>query len=446
MKKLGFCKGEDEMKRLFIALFVAFCSFGIIIPMQTSITKAFTETEDIKQTTVTNVKAASVGTTSIRLTWTGTDGVDGYLIYRQDSKGKYGYRGMVRGAATSTYTDTTAETGEYNFYWIFPYKDINGKMETGIPAPYVYAKAVPASATNIKAVSVGTTSVKLTWNAVSNIDGYIIYRQIGNGKFEYRTIAKGTSFVDTTAKCGEYNYYRVYPYKVVNGKNVVGTSVEYKYSKPVPSPVSNLKVSRNNYKGLTLSWNGVSNVDGYIIYRQDEGGTKFYYVGMTKNTSYNDNNILDRDIHFYRVYAYKKVDGKNVVSTSTSYVYGRAHNEPDIFGGVGSYTAYDCTYIPMYVENNGTKPLTFYSEGAMLEDNDFYDYDRDLFISTSENGGRVNSITIQPGQSRYIYCRVIGDPTIYDRYSTIILEFTYDGLRYYSTSSNYYGYNYFQIS
>ena len=433
------------MKKLLVALFAAICSFGLIVPLQTSVTKAFTEVADVKKTTVTNVKAVSVGTTSIRLTWDGTDGVDGYLIYRQDSKGKYGYRGMVRGATTSTYTDTTAETGEYNFYWIFPYKEINGKMETGIPAPYVYAKAVPASATNLKAVSAGTNSVKLTWKGVSNIDGYIIYRQVGNGKFEYRTITTNTTFTDTTAKCGEFNYYRVYPYKVVNGKNIVGTSIEYKYAKPVPSPVSDLKISKNNYKGLTLNWKGVSNVDGYIIYRQDEDGFSFNYIGMTKNTSYNDNNIMDRDIHFYRVYAYKNVNGKNVVSTSTSYVYGRAHNDPELVGGVGDYPDYNCTYIPVYVENNGNKAATFYSEGAILVDDDYDFYDRDLFITTTETGGKANSITVRPGESRYIYCRVVGNPTRYNRFSMVMIEFTYDGLRYYSTLSDYYGYNYIQI-
>ena len=301
------------MKKLLVALFAAICSFGLIVPLQTSVTKAFTEVADVKKTTVTNVKAVSVGTTSIRLTWDGTDGVDGYLIYRQDSKGKYGYRGMVRGATTSTYTDTTAETGEYNFYWIFPYKEINGKMETGIPAPYVYAKAVPASATNLKAVSAGTNSVKLTWKGVSNIDGYIIYRQVGNGKFEYRTITTNTTFTDTTAKCGEFNYYRVYPYKIVNGKNIVGTSIEYKYAKPVPNPVSNLKISKPSTNTIKLTWNKVNQVDGYIIYRQAPGETKMSYRYIVSGTSFTDSNLNIGGYYYYRVYAYKNVNGKQII-------------------------------------------------------------------------------------------------------------------------------------
>lgn len=316
---------EKKMKKLGIVILSLLCLFLTPAMNIQSVSAASVE---IKDTAVTNLKAVSTGTNSVTLTWNKVNGAEGYLIYRQIGKGTYGFRGMVHDVNVTTYTDTTAQTGEFNFYWVFPYKYVNDVLVVGKAAPYVYAKAIPASATNLKAVSAGTNAVKLTWNAVSNVDGYIIYRQVGNGKFEYRYLVSGTSFTDTTAQTGEFNFYRVYPYKTVSGNRIVGLSTDYVYSKPIPNPVTNLKISRNQYRGLTLKWTGVSNVDGYIIYRQNEYENHFSYLGMTSNQTYSDNNIYDADYHYYRVYAYKKVNGKNVVSSSTSYVYGKAHDYP----------------------------------------------------------------------------------------------------------------------
>lgn len=310
------------MKKLFIIVLL----LAYLATIPTHAAQDFTKSNDFKETAVTNVKAVSTGTTSIKLTWNKSEGAEGYLIYRQIGKGSYKYRGMVRGNDTTSYTDTSAQTGEYNFYWVFPYRYVNDKMVVGKAAPYKYAMPIPASVTGLKAVSNGLRSVKLSWNAVSNVDGYIIYRQIENGKFEYRYIVSNTGFIDNTAQTGVYNYYRVYPYKMVNGKRIVGKSNQYVYSKPVPKPVTNLKIARNSNRGLTLSWSKSDDVDGYIIYHQNEYEGKFSYLGMTSNLRYNHNNIYDADYHFYRVYAYKNVNGKRLVSGSTTYVYGKANN------------------------------------------------------------------------------------------------------------------------
>jgi len=187
----------------------------------------------------------------------------------------------------------------------------------------VYAKAVPASATNLKAVSAGTNSVKLTWKGVSNIDGYIIYRQVGNGKFEYRTITTNTTFTDTTAKCGEFNYYRVYPYKEINGKKETGASLSYVYQKPLPEAVTGLKAQTNSSgRGIRVTWNATkTSYDGYAIYCQIPGETKMSFMTVTKNTSFVDGKANTRAHYFYRIYAYKTVNGKQIFGPSLNYVY-----------------------------------------------------------------------------------------------------------------------------
>lgn len=272
----------------------------------------------------TNIKAQSVGTAAVKLTWNASRDADGYLIYRQNSNQKYSYRGMVKGRNMTTYTDTSAQTNEYNFYWVFPYKEVNGKKIVGPFEKYVYSKPVPASAKNVTATADGA-SVKLTWSKVDNVDGYIIYRQLPNeSKMSYRYTVTGTGFVDTTATLDDYNFYRIYPYKKVNGENVIGLSEKHVYAKPVLTSVTNLKATGKVNRQIQVSWNAYGGADGYLIYRQDPNTNKFQYRLMTSATGFVDTVGKANEFYFYRVYPYKNINGEMVIGTSANYVYAKA--------------------------------------------------------------------------------------------------------------------------
>ena len=88
---------------------------------------------------VTNLKASSV-TGGVKLTWTGSSGAEGYLVYGIRPGGSYGYIGMT--TQGTTYTDTKASNTDYTFYWVFPYhKDAGGNMIVGGTAKYTYGRA-----------------------------------------------------------------------------------------------------------------------------------------------------------------------------------------------------------------------------------------------------------------------------------------------------------------
>ncbi len=88
---------------------------------------------------VTNLKAN--GTTGkVTLTWTASQGADGYLIYGIRPGQSYGYIAMT--TTGTKFVDTKASKADWTFYWVFPYhKDAEGKMIVGGTAPYVYSKA-----------------------------------------------------------------------------------------------------------------------------------------------------------------------------------------------------------------------------------------------------------------------------------------------------------------
>ena len=86
---------------------------------------------------VTNLKAN--GTTGkVTLTWTASEGADGYLIYGIRPGGSYGYIGMTSG---TSFADTKASKTDWTFYWVYPYHKNGSTMVVGGTAKYVYSKA-----------------------------------------------------------------------------------------------------------------------------------------------------------------------------------------------------------------------------------------------------------------------------------------------------------------
>ena len=87
---------------------------------------------------VTNLKASSQKG-SVKLSWTASEGAEGYLVYGIRPGGSYGYIGMT--TQGTTYTDSKASKTDYTFYWVFPYHKTNGQMIVGGTAKYTYGKA-----------------------------------------------------------------------------------------------------------------------------------------------------------------------------------------------------------------------------------------------------------------------------------------------------------------
>lgn len=277
---------------------------------------------------VTNLNATTSGKGRVSLTWDSVAGADGYFIYRQIGNTKFEYRYLVN---KTNYTDLTASEEEYNYYRVYPYYMDGEKMVAGLSDRYVFAKGtLPKELTateNLKAYGVGKGQVYLTWDSVPGAEGYLIYRQIGNAKFEYRYIVNKTNYTDTTASTTEYNYYRVYPYYMNGAYRVVGPSNSYVYSKgvlPVElTAVKNLEAVGVKRGQVDLKWDPVPGAYGYLIYRQVGTDSSFEYRYMVTKTTYNDTSASQTEDNFYRVYPFYKQANRNIVGPSDTYVYAK---------------------------------------------------------------------------------------------------------------------------
>ena len=87
---------------------------------------------------------------------------------------------------------------------------------------------------------------------------------------------------------------------------------------PVISSVTGVKVSPNTYNSLKITWNRMNDVDGYYIYRTPSGGKAKSIKRLVgnANTSYIDKGLPTGGVYYYRVLAYKNVEGQVVRSTN----------------------------------------------------------------------------------------------------------------------------------
>lgn len=178
--------------------------------------------------------------------------------------------------------------------------------------------------TGLKAEAYGKNKVRISWDAVKDADGYIIYRKVGDGNAVYCYMVSKTDYIDNTASDVEYNFYFVYPYYMLNGERVTTTQSAYVYEKGVTTAVTGLKAS-SAVNAVKLSWNKTEGADGYLVYGMVSGG-EYHYIGMTKGgLSYTDKNASTEEYNFYWVFPYHYAkSGKMIPGKTAKYVYGKA--------------------------------------------------------------------------------------------------------------------------
>ena len=204
-----------------------------------------------------------------------------------------------------------------------PGDKITVKTDKIIYAQWIQLERKPGTVTGLKAEPAGKNKVKLTWNAVGDAEGYLVYAQ-KDKKYGYVGMTtKGTTFTDTKALDTDYNFYWVFAYVKSDGKMIPGACQKYVYAKGVCVAVTGLKASSVK-GGVKLTWNAVNDAEGYLVYGIHPGG-QYGYIGMTtKGTTFTDTKASSADWNFYWVFPYHKNGNTMVVGGTPKYVYGKA--------------------------------------------------------------------------------------------------------------------------
>ncbi len=167
-------------------------------------------------------KAVSAGCQSIRLTWKATGSTDGYYIYRYDTAAKKYRKLKTIKAPASSCTDTGLTTNKNYRYKIRAYVADGQKILLSPASAAASAKPVLSGTTIQKIIKTPSQKIQIKWKKTAGASGYQIYRSVKKNK-SYRKTAvvkksSVTTYIDKTTHAGKTYYYKIRPYRIVNGR------------------------------------------------------------------------------------------------------------------------------------------------------------------------------------------------------------------------------------
>lgn len=272
---------------------------------------------------LTNVSAKSYNSISIQ--WNALPDVSGYIIERKSSKeNTFTQLAVLSSSQASSYTDKsgiqTGLTYTYRIYAFVSYTDnenreaqVNGAVSNSLSAKVTYTK----KPSFFKASSASFRQVKLTWKKAAGASGYEIYRsKKSTGGFKkIATVSSAkTSYTDKKLTTGTTYYYRIRAYRKNSGITTKGPWTLVKKAKPVPKKTT-ITASYKNYSTVSIKWKKVTGANGYTIYRSASKNGKYVKLTTVKGvskTSYTDKKLSTGKTYYYKVKAYRNVDGKKI--------------------------------------------------------------------------------------------------------------------------------------
>ncbi len=140
------------------------------------------------------------------------------------------------------------------------------------------------------ASAVAYNSVQIRWRALEGREDtpYTVQRSF-NSFAELSTVT-GTDYTDNNVVAGTTYRYQVKGYRTVNGTRVYGRCFDAVTVKPMPG-TTNLSSEVKSVTSVKLSWDKVSGVSGYEVYRKVSGDDDFKKIKTVEGgnkTSYTD--------------------------------------------------------------------------------------------------------------------------------------------------------------
>jgi fibronectin type 3 domain-containing protein len=157
----------------------------------------------------------------------------------------------------------------------------------------------------LHAEAVSPTSIQLTWEgSLDNADGYMLNRTTGNTLFDFPFILTEAYYTDVVEPGGTYKYTVAYGYQDGNSWSSGPTS-PHVLCGTLPFAPQRLTATLTAYE-FELSWDGVDNTEGYIVYRRDEPQGGFNEILRTEGTSIITITPPDGTTYCYRVSAFNQ--------------------------------------------------------------------------------------------------------------------------------------------
>ncbi|MDO4834089.1 MAG: CHAP domain-containing protein [Bacillota bacterium] len=270
---------------------------------------------------VTGFAVTSCSADSVTFGWDSYAGASGYHVFK--ASGENGKYTKVGRSLKTGWKRTGLTTNKTCYYKVRAfYKNSSGKVKysrfssviAGTPAGFS-TKAAPKG---FKVAGRSYNSVNMVWEAYTKASGYQIYKATSkNGTYKKIKAVKGTSYNRTGLTTNKTCYYKVRAYyKKSNGKFQYSRfSGAIKGTPQLNTPEISV-VGKTD--GIRISWPAVAGAAKYQVYRATGKDGDFSKIGTTSSKNYTNTSIKKNKYYYYKVRAYRTVNGKNKYSGYSS--------------------------------------------------------------------------------------------------------------------------------
>ncbi len=260
---------------------------------------------------ISNLRSTSKTISQVFLEWDAVAGAYQYNIYRSTDGKTYTMISSVTGATMYTDSGLTPKTKYYYKVCVWSVKF----NQEGAKSSRVEVTTENDKVTTITAANTQDT-VNLSWNAISTVSGYIIYRKNSDKKYVYLASTTGTTFADTGLSSAKTYSYKVCAY--IGTETTLCTMSEVFSTSTLPKqPVVTTKSGDTK---LRLSWKAITRADGYYVYQLQADGTYSLISNLEgkTNKSVIYDSLTNDSAYTYKVYAYRKACSTVFVSADNT--------------------------------------------------------------------------------------------------------------------------------
>ncbi|MBO5192390.1 MAG: leucine-rich repeat protein [Bacteroides sp.] len=244
-------------------------------------------------------------TMTVSLKWSSVTGATGYSVYRSTiENGAYQKLKNVTTTETLNYTDL--DVGTTYYYRIRAYvTDDSGNTKYGEMSPTASIKiSSVAKVTSASTTQAGSSQIKVSWKALSSVDGYEVWFSANNeNNYVLATDATSTSTVVSNLNGAITYYFKVRAYVFSGSERVYGEFSDTVDCTLLSTPVISV-VEQSGSTSAELLWNKVDGADGYEVWRR-AGDDEFKLLKTVTSNTTTCYNLTGNTLYLFKIRAYK---------------------------------------------------------------------------------------------------------------------------------------------
>ncbi len=262
---------------------------------------------------VKNVTSYSVTRNSFKLKWDKVEGATNYLIKKYDTKDKK-WVTFLKTSKTAC-SVTGLEPGTSVRFAIKAYTKV-GNTNYASPAytHYTGKTSTPDKVAGLSAKA-GSNSITLSWTKISDATGYLVYIYNNETKEYYQKTDVTTAKAEITGLKSNTTYsFAVKAYfKSANGTAYSKYYSEICMATTLPGVITGFTALADytTTDSVTLTWTGIKDCSGYIIYIYDEKSTNFIPYHTIKSdavTMYQVTGLESDTVYYFKIRAFSGVE------------------------------------------------------------------------------------------------------------------------------------------